>query len=449
MDLIVTNGICYTPEGPKQADVGVLEGRIAAIGELRSEYPSAKVYDAQGRAVLPGLIDMHVHADDRIGEFNLADNWVTVSSAAIKTGVTSQLGFCTQHNAETMQQGLSRCYGRALGRSYCDVGFHVTPTGYTDSMWQEMRHLGSDGLHTLKLYTTYKQAGLYVDEHRMEKVFLLAARMGWTVLVHCEDEDVLQKSKKTPTDASNAMLHAVIRPEEAEVAAVRKVVRLANRTETRVHIVHVSSPESVNAIREWDTHELVTCETAMQYVLLNEKRLEGARGHRYLCTPPLRSEQSRSSLLQIVKSGGIDCLATDHCAFSPQDKDLHKDDFQRVPNGLAGAGSLVPLAVELLVGGDPSGWSDVVRMLSENPARVCGLYPKKGCLAVGSDADLVVVDVQGASRPVISSEQDCYEPYGDFESRLNVRLALLRGRDVVRNNRLVRPTVPTGGNVWD
>jgi len=449
VNLIVTNGVLYGSKEQRHAELGIVNGRIAEIGELCARYPKAKVIDVKGRAVLPGLIDMHVHADDRIGDFNLADDWVSVSSAAIKTGVTSLLGFCTQQPGESLKESLRRSFSRAQGRSYCDFGFHCTPTDYDDELWKDVADLHRNGLHTLKLYTTYKQAGLYSDYLRMEQVFVRAKALGLTVLVHCEDEGVLEHAASETPARGGAELHTRCRPEAAEVKAVKQVVALAVKTGVRVHVVHVSSADSLEVIRNGDKEGFISCETAPQYLLLNETRLSGSGGHRYLCTPPLRSEATRKRLLNCAKLGQIDCFATDHCAFTKQDKDRFSDEFSNVPNGLAGVGALAPLITELLLKDGSEGWSEIALRLSENPARICGVYPRKGCLAPGSDADLVVLDMDGPERKVVSSESESFEPYSEFRSRLNVKLALLRGRDVVRDNHLVRPSVPTGGSLWE
>jgi len=264
------------------------------------------------------------------------------------------------------------------------------------------------------------------------------------LLVHCEDDATLAAADASRIDPADARGHAVLRPERAEVVAIEKVLEVAGRTGCEVHVVHVSTVDGVTAIGEARRWCVVSCETAPHYLLLDDSALAGDGGHRFLCTPPLRTAATRAELEAAAATGAFDLFATDHCSFTREDKDRHRDDFREVPKGLAGLGALVPLMHEVLVKRQGLPLTELSTRLAANPAKVLGLYPRKGTIAVGSDADLVVLDPAGPERPVVSSLAQCHETYPGRTTTLDVRHVLLRGRPVVRDNGLMHDVGPGG-----
>ncbi|TAM50061.1 MAG: dihydropyrimidinase [Acidobacteria bacterium] len=440
--MLVQGGTVWTPEGARRADLRVTGEAIAEIGDL-APLSGETVVDAGGLHVLPGMIDVHVHVDDTIGPYELADTFPTATELALRTGITTLAGFVTQRPGETLPGALERCRARARGRTHCDVRFHLTPTVWPWP-WEEIEALVAAGCTTFKLYTTYREAGLFTSYERLAVVVERLAPLGARLLVHCEDDEVLRAADASALDPGDAHEHARLRPEAAEVAAVERVLDLAARTGCPVHLVHVSTADAVARIAAARSRAAVTCETAPHYLLLSDAALAGRNGHRFVCTPPLRAVATRARLEADAAAGAFDLFATDHCAFTRADKDARREDFRAVPSGVAGVGALVPTLFEMLVTRHHLGLGELATRLAANPAKLLGIYPRKGALAVGSDADLVVVDPAGPQRPVVSTLADAYETYPGRTTTWNVRHVLLRGETVVADGANVESARPLG-----
>jgi dihydropyrimidinase len=433
--LLLAGGTVWSEDGSWPADVRVVGERITEVGALVPE-SGENVIDAAGLHVLPGMIDVHVHIDDRIGGVTLADTFLSASQAAVETGITTLAGFVTQSPDETLSAAVTRCVARASGHSYCDFFFHLTPTGWPWH-WGEIERLIAQGWSTFKLYTTYRDAGLYTDYARLGEFMERLARLEARLLLHCEDETTLAGIDPALIDRTDPFSHTLLRPERAEVTAIERAVELCAATRCRLQVVHVSTAEGAAIIAQARARGPVSCETAPHYLLLDERALAGAEGYRFLCTPPLRSQPTRAEMEMLAVAGRFDLFATDHCAFSRADKDGHRGDASAVPKGIAGVGALMPLLFELLVKRHGRGLNELALRLAANPARLLGLYPKKGVVAPGSDADLVLVDPNGPPRPVRSTRADAYDPYADRSTTWSVRSVLRRGALVVRDNALV------------
>jgi dihydropyrimidinase len=432
--LLIRGGTVWGEDGAVRADVRVVGGTVADVGLLAPQ-DGETVVDATGLDVVPGMIDVHVHVDDRIGAYELADTFASASEIAVRHGVTTLAGFVTQQEDETLLGAVARCVARGTHNSYCDFTFHLTPT-FWPWEWGEVEELIRKGFVTFKLYTTYRGAGLFTGYPRMRGVMGRLAGLGGSLLVHCEDDATLAAADTSGLDPADARWHARLRPEEAEVSAIRTVLGLAEATGCRTHVVHVSTAAGVAAVGEAREHSPVSCETAPHYFALDDSVLAGPHGHRFLCTPPLREAATRARVEEAAAAGAFDLFATDHCAFTRADKDRHAGDFRAVPKGLAGVGALVPLAFELLVRRHGLPLSEVVRVLAANPARLLGAYPRKGTIAAGSDGDLAVLDREGPERPVVSSLANAYETYPGRTTTLAVRHVFVGGRETVRDGTL-------------
>jgi dihydropyrimidinase len=440
---LVAGGTVWTPEGPRRADVLVENGRIARLDDLAGCRGEAEVVDATGLHVVPGFIDVHVHIADRIGRCELADDFASGTEIAVMNGITTLFTFATQRPGETLGDTVARYVSRAAGRCHCDVGLHLTPT-VRPWDWDAIEAQVAAGRRTVKLYTTYRDAGLCTDWDELEAAMRRLADLGGRLFLHCEDDGVLAAVDGGGADMSSPVTHSRLRPEAAEVVAIGRAIELSERTGCPLHVVHVSTAEGAALVAAARASATLTAETGPQYVLFSEDRLRGGDGHRFLCTPPLRCERTRERLEAMVVAGEIDLLATDHCAFRRADKDDWRGDHRRVPNGLAGLGALVPLAFEVLVARHGLSLAVLVERLAANPARVVGLFPRKGAIKVGADADLAVIDPAGAPRPVVSTLADAYDPWGDRRTTLHVRHVLLSGRPVVRDGALLDPGRPAG-----
>ena len=444
MKTLIRNGIVCSEDRLERADVLVENGTIA---DVRSGIPSAAVdetIEADGMYLLPGLIDIHTHLDDRIGLHELADTYESGTRVAVENGITTIFTFVTQQADETLSESVSRAQKKAEHRCHANYMWHLTPTRFDEAGWRDIPSWIERGFRTFKFYTTYKRAGIYSDYGKLDMLFARLAPMGVQFLIHAEDESILAGAETRRPDLTDPFSHALLRPAEAEIEAVNQIVRLAEKHGARVHVVHVSTPEGADIIASGKEHAPLTFETGPQYLFLDETRLQGPEGHRWICSPPLRSEQRRKELAAKAASGKVDLFATDHCAFLKRDKDARTRDVRDVPNGLPGIGALAPLILNLYEGRLPDGLVDFALRLSTNPAKVAGIYPRKGTIAAGSDADLVFMRLDGHERPVRSTYQEAHEPYPGCTTRLRIGRVLLNGTTVVMENRLVDPQNPQG-----
>jgi dihydropyrimidinase len=421
----------------------LLEGsRIAEVGSGLSA-ASDRVVDARGCYVLPGFIDFHTHVGDRIGRFELADDYESGTRMAILNGITTLCTFVTQGPDETLRAALQRARRRAQAQCHSDVAWHLTPTTFEEADWEDLGRFAEAGYRTLKFYTTYKGAGLFVDQERLDESFRRMGPLGARFLVHCEDDDLLAAVEAGSLDLSKASAHARLRPGAAEIRSVEALVSLAARRRVPLHVVHVSTGEAARHIQAARGSQDVSSETCPQYLWLDESWLDRPDGHRWICSPPLRGH--RETFRALARAGAFDMIATDHCAFCQADKDdWDGRDVREVANGLGGLGALPHLAWKLW-GDDPDRAAlELALRLSENPAQRLGQGHRKGALRPGLDADVVLLDPHGPERPIRSSFSDAPEPYPGFTSPLSFRTVFLRGVPVVEQDRLLDPGHPLG-----
>jgi dihydropyrimidinase len=432
MRTLVRNGTVYLEDRTTVTDVLVDNGLFADIGKIDYAIDGCEVIDATGLHVLPGLIDIHTHLDDTIGKYRLADTWASGSEIALRNGITTLCGFITQRPGASLAAAVDAALSMADGHSHCDYAFHLTPVSFEKGDWAYVERLLSDGFRTFKLYTTYREAGLFLDYRNLRGAMERIREMGMPVLVHCEDDALLSRAKALTAGTVTPYGHALSRPMEAEIEAVKRVMEIAVKTKCRTHVVHVSTAEGARLIAQARPDLAVTCETCPQYLFLNEDKYKETDGHSYICSPPLRSEKNRAEMWKLTHEETFDAYVTDHCAFSKSDKDADRSDYSKVPKGLPGIGALVPLMHELH--NEPA---VLARRLALNPAKIAGLYPRKGSIRKGADADLVIMGTQGAEREIRTSLSVVYEPYQGKTTGLEVRRVLLRGETIVEDGLLI------------
>ena len=447
MNTLIRNGRLVLESGIVASDLLAEGERIAAIGQgLPAE--GAKVIDAAGCYVLPGLIDFHTHVDDRIGRFYLADDYELGTRAALLNGITTLCTFVTQGADGTLLQALRTARTKAQGRCHTDVAWHLTPTTFGEEAWQDLEALIRKGYLTFKFYTTYKNAGIYADEALLEQVFRRLGPLGARFLVHCEDDARIAAVDPTALDLAKGSAHARLRPEAAEVASIEALLALAARCDASLHIVHVSTNIGAGLILAARKRQDVTCETCPQYLWLDESWLARPDGHRWICSPPLRNGRER--FRELARSGAFDLFATDHCPFTKPDKDAWDgQDVRTVANGLPGLGALPHLAWKLWEHDPDRAARELALRLSLNPARRLGCADRKGALQAGLDADIAILDPAAPLRPVRSSLADVHESFPGFTSPLAFRHVLLRGIHAVEHGRLAELPAPAGRPLQD
>lgn len=442
MKTLVRNGRVALDGSLQSLDVLVADGRVARLGRLEAA-SADRVIDAAGCYVLPGFIDFHTHVDDRIGPFYLADTYESSTRVALENGITTLCTFVTQGPDETLLQAMAAARAKAEGNSHCEVLWHLTPTTFSPADVAALRALLTAGYRTLKLYTTYKSAGIFASYDRIEELFRSLGPLGTHFLVHCEDDGVIESVDAAGFDLSRAATHALLRPEAAETLAIRRVTDLALAHRASLHVVHVSTLDGAEHLQANRAKGDLSFETCPQYLFLDDTWLAREDGHRWLCSPPLRG--NRRPFLDLIRQGAADIIATDHCPFCARDKDgWDGRDLRAVPNGLPGLGSL-PHAAWRIWADDPDRAAlGLATHVSLNPALRAGVGDRKGALRPGMDADLVVLDPGGPERPLRSTASDAHEAFAGFSSTLAFRHVLLRGEPRVRDGRLIAPHEPLG-----
>lgn len=434
--LVLKDGIVVSSKGPEKRDLYIDGGKIVSPG------PADETVDVSGCLLFPGFIDSHTHLDMPVSGTVTADSFPTGTAAAIAGGTTVILDFATQDRGHTLQEALDVWHSRADGRCFCDYGFHMAVTDWNDATRKELSAMEREGVTSYKAYMAYDDLRLNDDDLRA----LLAATgdLGAWLGCHCELGDEVNRNiaRYLAAGKTGPEAHPLSRQNDLEARAVSRFLTLAAEAKGFPWIVHLSTREGLDHIDAARTAEQpVLVETCPQYLTLTEKRysLPDFEGAKYVCSPPLRSEDDRQALLAAVNSGAIDILSTDHCSFNFRgQKELGRNDFSKIPNGLPGIEHRPALLWSLGVSPE-----NMCRMMCEKPAKAFGLWGRKGALDIGFDADVVVWDPNAASiLAAEKQEMNCdYSPWEGFALTGGPKAVWLRGRKAAENGRCLR-TVP-------
>ena len=402
MTALVRNGRVVTASESYEADLYVDGGRIALVGQGLS-LPADTVVDASGCLVLPGGIDAHTHLDMPAGELTSADDFETGTRAAAFGGTTTVVDFATPEPGQSLLAALETWRGKAEGKAVVDYGFHMAVREVGDATLAEMARLARDGgVTSFKLYLAYPGV-LQVDDASFFRALLGARECGALTLVHAENGgviDVLVKRALARGDTA-ARHHALTRPPEAEAEATARAISLATIAGAPLYVVHLSCAGAlahVTAAR--DRGLSVFAETCPQYLFLSIADYDrpGVEGAKFVISPPLREAADQQALWRGLARGDLQVVATDHCPFTTSDKERGRLDFSKIPSGAPGIETRMTL---LWDGGVRAGRIDAQRFVEVTataPARIFGLWPRKGTIAVGGDADLVVWDPERESK---------------------------------------------------
>lgn len=432
--MIIRNGkIILNNSFIVEKDIRIEKGIIIKIDQYIKPKANEEVIDADGRYVIPGFFDIHTHLDDTIGRYNLADDFYGGSLIAAKNGITSIYNFITEREERPLRKRINEFLIKGK-ESIVNYGFHLTPIKFKEKDFDYIKRLIDKGFKSFKFYTTYKNAGIYLSYEEIERVVKKIRTDETVFLVHCEDEDILSEyycyQYGEPYD------HFRFRPKEAEISAIKNIINVAERTNARFHIVHCSTKEGVQIINNAKKKLNITLETCPQYLVLSNKYLTDKNGHRFFCTPPLRDEKDSIVLQKMILKGMFDIFASDHAPFTKENKDENRKNLRSVPNGLAGIGALPHIIYRVLKRGKRIPLIELSKRLSENPARIMNIYPQKGVISEGSDADMAIVSESARQQKIIPTLSDSYNPYKDFNSNLRFDYVIINGVVVVKNGKI-------------
>jgi len=437
MKTLIRNGTIVTATGSHAADILVDGERIAGIGQDLAD-TADRTLDARGRYVIPGGIDVHTHLDMPFGGTSSVDDFRTGTIAAAHGGTTTIVDFAIQERGRSLREAWETWMGKAEGKAAIDYGFHMILRESTPALREEMGAMVREGVTSFKLFMAYPGV-FYMDDASIFRTMQRAGEIGATICMHAENgpvidvliEQALAKGRRAPK------FHALTRPARLEAEATHRAICLAEVADVPVYIVHLSAAEALEQVAAARARgRPAFAETCPQYLFLSHDNYEepGFEGAKYVMSPPLRAKEKQAELWRGLRTNDLQAVSTDHCPFCMKgDKELGRDDFSKIPNGAPGIemrmslmydGGVVPGNITL------ERW---VELTSTSPAKLFGMYPRKGAIEVGSDADLVVFDPKGEtawSAKTHHMNVD-YNPYEGRRCRGAVETVLSRGEVIV------------------
>jgi dihydropyrimidinase len=438
MSILIQNGTVVTAERMFPADILVQEETIRDIAPGLPRGRADMVIDAGGMLLLPGGIDVHTHLDMPFGGTTSSDDFETGTRAAAFGGTTTLIDFAIQAKGTRMRDALDTWWKKADGRASIDYGLHMIVTDLRDAGLEDMDAMVAEGVASFKLFMAYPGV-LMVDDATIFEAMSRSAGNGALICMHAENGGVIDVLvRRALAEGKTAPIyHALTRPATAEAEAVHRAIAMAEMAGCPVYIVHLSSEDALNQVREARDRGLrVFAETCPQYLLLTQEELArpGFEGAKYVFTPPLRERHHPPKLWDGLKHDHLQVVSTDHCPFCfREQKELGKESFAKIPNGGPGIENRLQLLYHYGVNQGRIGLTRFTELVSTTPARLFGLYPRKGTLAAGSDADIVVWDPD--ADHVIGAETHHmrvdYSMFEGFRVKGNARTVLSRGEVIL------------------
>lgn len=450
-DLVIAGGTVVTAADMFQADVGIAGGKIAAVG---LNLHGVRTIDAHGLLVMPGGVDSHCHIEQlQPGGGADEESWVTGSTSALAGGTTSVITFSTQFKGHGILEPLAE-YRRRASKAMVDYSFHQIITDATDEViYNEVPQVVASGVRSLKVFLTYDP--LHLDDRQFLRVLAAARRTGALVTVHCENYEAInwRTAALLADGRTEPKYHAWSRPSMLEREATHRAIALAEMVDQPIQVFHVSCPEVADEIARAKARGLkVWGETCPQYFVLAASDMDrpGFEGAKFMCSPSPRDAAASEGLWKVIRAGTLDVVSSDHSGWSyetPAGKRIHGAEapFRDIPNGVPGLGSRLPIVFSEGVSKGRIDACEFVRLTSANPAKLFGLYPRKGTIAPGADADLALWDANKAVTITNSVLQHIidYTPYEGLEVT-GWPVATIRRGEVVMQNGLVQAEPGSG-----
>ncbi len=445
-DLVIRNGRVATGSDEFLADIGIKDGHITALGEIPSK--GTREIDATDKLVLPGGVDAHCHLDQPSGDgIKMADDFVTGPRSAAFGGTTTILPFACQEKGQSLRAAVTDYHARAAGKSVIDFAFHLIVTDPTAQViGQELPALIRDGYTSFKIYMTYDD--LKLNDRQILDVLDLARREDALTMIHAENADCISwlTDKLVQEGHTAPKYHAQARPPLVEREATQRAIALAELIDVPMLVVHVSGPEAIEQIRNAQSRGLkIFGETCPQYLFMtmDDLDLDGFEGAKHICSPPPRDASSQKQVWNALLNDTLKIFSSDHAPFRYEGGDGKKHagelaSFEHVPNGIPGLETRLPLLFSEGVVSGRMSLNRFVRLTATNPAKLYGLYPRKGTIAIGSDADLAIWDPQ---KEVTIRNEDLHHAvdYTPYEGRIVTgwpETVLSRGEIIIQDGHL-------------
>lgn len=442
MKYLFKNGTVVSGRGTRRADVLVENEKILQVGRNLSD-PLARAIDVTGKLLMPGFIDAHTHFDLDVCNTTTADDFDSGTKSAIRGGTTTIVDFACPNKGESLHHGLDLWHRKADGKCWCDYGFHMTIDDWNAEIEKEIDDMYSAGISSFKMYMTYP--AMMIGDEAMYKALKKLKEKGGICGVHCENSGVINAliEEKKAAGEMGVSSHPETRPDFLEAEAVSRLLRIAQAVDIPVVIVHLTNAATlaeVTAARR--RGQKVYVETCPQYLVLDDSvyyNEDFSRAARYVCAPPLRKPEDCRALWAGLRKGDIQTISTDHCAFTLAQKDAGRGDFTKIPGGLPGVEARGELVYSFGVTTRKISLATMCKVLSENPAKLYGMFPRKGIIAPGADADIVVYDPQADHilRAEDMVSRAGYTPYEGFVTHGSVSQVWLRGKLMVENGHVI------------
>jgi dihydropyrimidinase len=442
MKILIENGQIVTAVDNYSADLLIEDRTVSLIGKNLSGLIDGvdKVIDASGKLVIPGGVDPHTHMELPFGGTSTSDDFKTGTIAAAYGGTTTIIDFAVQYKGQSLIEAVDNWHAKAEGKTAIDYGFHLITTELEDRQIEEMHTLMDEGVTSFKLFMAYPGVFL-VDDATIFRAMSAAGERGGLICMHAENGIVINELIKRALEKGHTApkYHALTRPTGAEAEGVHRAIAIAEMAESAVYIVHLSCTDALNHVRQArDRGVPAFAETCPQYLFLSMDNYDepGFDGAKYVLTPPLREKRNQAELWKGLKTDDLQVVSTDHCPFCMKEqKELGLGDFTKIPNGAPGVEHRVPLIYNGGVVENRISLNRFVELTSTAAAKMFGLFPKKGTIAVGSDADIVIFDPEKDQTISVKTHHMNvdYSAYEGKTIRGVVETVLSRGRVVIEN----------------
>jgi dihydropyrimidinase len=443
MRTLIKDGQIVTAVDNYFADILVEGDKVSVIGR-KLDIEADRTIDASGKLVVPGGIDPHTHMELPFGGTFASDDFRTGTIAAAHGGTTTIIDFAVQYHGESLVQAIDNWHKKAEGKTAIDYGFHLITTDLPDERVPEMRQLINEGVMSFKLFMAYPGVFL-VDDATIFRAMKNASQAGGLICMHAENGIVINEIiKHALAEGKTApKYHALTRPTKAEAEGVHRAIAIAEMADAPVYIVHLSCADALEEVREARDNGLPAyAETCPQYLFLDYSlyEREGFEGAKWVMTPPLREKWNQDKLWVGLQGNDLQVVSTDHCPFCfKEQKELGRDDFSKIPNGGPGVEHRMSLIYNGGVAGGRISLNRFVELTSTSAARLFGLFPRKGTIAVGSDADIVIFDPNEEMTISASTHHMNvdYSAYEGMKVKGVTRTVLSRGRVVIDDGKYV------------
>lgn len=431
LDLIIKNGTLVDSNRCYQANLAIGEGEIRAIFQGDKNFQAERVIDASKKMVFPGIVDSHVHFQlQDLGKIISTDSFASGTQAAACGGVTTIIDFADQTRGKSPLKAFNERKKDADPQVAIDYGLNVSKTDI--EFLDEIPMLISEGVMSFKFFTTYSWRNLDLNDAELLNLFREVRKCRGMVMGHCENDAMVINNRNVliQEGKTDPIFHAQSRPHIAEEESIQRVLLFAKRTGVKLHLAHITTKEGGDLLSQAKQQGLnVTGETCPHYLLQNEREYKGSNGYLNLMSPPLRYAKDQQALMKRVQDETIDQLVTDHCEFSRASKGNGDLPFHQVLNGIPGIETSLPLMHDFLVNKQKLTYSRLISLMSTRPAQIFGLYPQKGSLKVGTDADIVIFDpylVKTITPEILHYSID-WNPYTGIKVKGWPIMTILRG----------------------